>query len=174
MTSTDKESSTIEKLNLKLFEFKTELDRIKYNIITAEVLNVILYIGEIISFMVLKGLDTPTIITNLIFTYVIVKGFNLIIFGSRIGRYIKRKKIKLEINNIEREMTLSEMKPKKDKVSVNDRTMDLFEKDINYNNVYSYSFVANENIDNFKTDIGIGEESKKYKRVLKINGKRDN
>ena len=108
----------LENLSLKLNTAKKELSSNKIDTIFGEILNTVIVAGEIVLYVGLNStLPTATLITVMALFYIPTKGMNLVSEGSRIGRYIKRKKLNATIRDLDEkipqlEKTLTDMKAK--------------------------------------------------------------
>lgn len=108
----------LEALSSKLNTAKKELSSNKIDTIFGEILNTLIIGGEIVLYVVLNStLPTAALITLMALFYIITKGTNLLAEGSRIGKYIKRKKINETIRELDEkipqlEKILTDMKTK--------------------------------------------------------------
>lgn len=108
----------LEDLISKLNTTKERLSSNKLNIIIGEILNTAIIGEEIALYVVLNSiLPTAALITVMALFYIFAKGISLAIAGSRIGRYIERKKLNATIKDLDEkipklEKTLKDMKEK--------------------------------------------------------------
>lgn len=108
----------LEDLSSKLNTAKRELSSNKLDTILGEVLNTVIIGGEIVLYVALNStLPTAVLITIMSLVYIPTKGVNLVSSGSRIGRYIKRKKLNATIRDLDEkipqlEKFLTDMKEK--------------------------------------------------------------
>ena len=108
----------LENLSLKLNTAKKELSSNKIDTIFGEILNTLIVAGEIVLYVALNStLSTAALIIVMALFYIPTKGMTLELEGSRIGRYIKRKKLNATIRDLDEkipqlEKTLTDMKAK--------------------------------------------------------------
>lgn len=108
----------LENLNQELIAAKSELTENKANTIFAELGNLVIIGGGIfLSIELFPVVSTQSLIYMLIGTYAIIKSISLVMYGTRIGRYKKNKKLKstiesLEENSVQLEAELKNLKEK--------------------------------------------------------------
>lgn len=108
----------LENLNQELIAAKSELTENKANTIFAELGNLVIIGGGIfLSIELFPVVSTQSLIYMLIGTYAIIKSISLVMYGTRIGRYKKNKKLKstiesLEENSVQLEAELKILKEK--------------------------------------------------------------
>lgn len=108
----------LENLNQELITAKSELTENKANTIFAELGNLVIIGGGIfLSIELFPVVSTQSLIYMLIGTYAIIKSISLVMYGTRIGRYKKNKKLKstiesLEENSVQLEAELKNLKEK--------------------------------------------------------------
>lgn len=108
----------LENLSLKLNTAKKELSSNKIDIILGEILNTLIVAGEIFIYVVLNStVSAAALIAAMALFYIPTKGMTLMAEGSRIGRYIKWKKLNATIRDLDEkipqlEKTLTDMKAK--------------------------------------------------------------
>ncbi len=108
----------LENLNQELIAAKSELTENKANTIFAELGNLVIIGGGIfLSIELFPVVSTQSLIYMLIGTYAIIKSISLVMYGTRIGRYKKNKKLKstiesLEENSVQLETELKILKEK--------------------------------------------------------------
>ena len=103
----------LENLNQELITAKSELTENKANTIFGELGNLVI----ILSIELFPVVSTQSLICMLIGTYAIIKSISLALYGTRIGRYKKNKKLKstiesLEENSVQLEAELKNLKEK--------------------------------------------------------------
>ena len=105
----------LENLNQELITAKSELTA---NTIFGELGNLVIIGGGIfLSIELFPVVSTQSLICMLIGTYAIIKSISLALYGTRIGRYKKNKKLKstiesLEENSVQLEAELKNLKEK--------------------------------------------------------------
>lgn len=108
----------LENLNQELIAAKSELTENKANTIFGELGNLVIIGGGIfLSIELFPVVSTQSLIYMLIGTYAIIKSISLVMYGTRIGRYKKNKKLKstiesLEENSVQLEAELKNLKEK--------------------------------------------------------------
>lgn len=108
----------LENLNQELIAAKSELTENKANTIFGELGNLVIIGGGIfLSIELFPVVSTQSLIYMLIGTYAIIKSISLVMYGTRIGRYKKNKKLKstiesLEKNSVQLEAELKNLKEK--------------------------------------------------------------
>lgn len=108
----------LENLNQELITAKSELTENKANTIFGELGNLVIIGGGIfLSIELFPVVSTQSLICMLIGTYAIIKLISLALYGTRIGRYKKNKKLKstiesLEKNSVQLEAELKNLKEK--------------------------------------------------------------
>ena len=108
----------LENLNQELITAKSELTENKANTIFAELGNLVIIGGGIfLSIELFPVVSTQSLIYMLIGTYAIIKSISLVMYGTRIGRYKKNKRLKstiesLEKNSVQLEAELKNLKEK--------------------------------------------------------------
>ena len=108
----------LENLNQELISAKRKLTENKANTIFAELGNLVIIGGGIfLSIELFPVVSTQLLIYQLIGTYAILKSIILAMYGTRIGRYKKNKKLKssietLEENSVQLEAELKNLKEK--------------------------------------------------------------
>ena len=108
----------LENLNQELITAKSELTENKANTIFGELGNLVIIGGGIfLSIELFPVVSTQSLIYMLIGTYSIIKSISLVMYGTRIGRYKKNKKLKstiesLEENSVQLEVELKNLKEK--------------------------------------------------------------
>ena len=108
----------LENLNQELITAKSELTENKANTIFGELGNLVIIGGGIfLSIELFPVVSTQSLICMLIGTYAIIKSISLAMYGTRIGRYRKNKKLKstiesLEKNSVQLEAELKNLKEK--------------------------------------------------------------
>lgn len=108
----------LENLNQELIAAKSELTENKANTIFGELGNLVIIGGGIfLSIELFPVVSTQSLIYMLIGTYAIIKSISLVMYGTRIGRYKKNKKLKstiesLEENSVQLEAELKILKEK--------------------------------------------------------------
>lgn len=106
----------LENLNQELITAKSELTENKANTIFGELGNLVIIGGGIfLSIELFPVVSTQSLIYMLIGTYAIIKSISLSLYGTRIGRYKKNKKLKstiesLEENSVQLEAELKNLK----------------------------------------------------------------
>ena len=158
----------LENLSLKLNTAKKELSSNKSDTIFGEILNTLIVAGEIVLYVGLNStLPTAALITVMALFYIPTKGMNLVSEGSRIGRYIKRKKLNATIRDLDEkipqlEKTLTDMKAKT-KYNVEYATIDESKSASHISNAYRDLFVYMQSY--------VNEEPKEVK-VLSLTRKK--
>lgn len=108
----------LENLNQELIAAKSELTENKANTIFGELGNLVIIGGGIfLSIELFPVVSTQSLIYMLIGTYAIIKSISFVMYGTRIGRYKKNKKLKstiesLEENSVQLEAELKNLKEK--------------------------------------------------------------
>lgn len=108
----------LENLNQELISAKRKLTENKANTLFGELGNLVIIGGGIfLSIELFPVVSTQLLIYQLIGTYAILKSIILAMYGTRIGRYKKNKKLKssietLEENSVQLEAELKKMKEK--------------------------------------------------------------
>ena len=108
----------LENLNQELITAKSELTENKANTIFGELGNLVIIGGGIfLSIELFPVVSTQSLIYMLIGTYAIIKSISIALYGTRIGRYKKNKKLKssiesLEKNSVQLEAELKNLKEK--------------------------------------------------------------
>jgi len=107
----------LENLNQELIAAKSELTENKANTIFGELGNLVIIGGGILSIELFPVVSTQSLIYMLIGTYAIIKSISIALYGTRIGRYKKNKKLKssiesLEKNSVQLEAELKNLKEK--------------------------------------------------------------
>lgn len=138
----------LENLNQELITAKSELTENKANTIFGELGNLVIIGGGIfLSIELFPVVSTQSLICMLIGTYAIIKLISLALYGTRIGRYKKNKKLKssiesLEKNSVQLEAELKNLKEKA-KYRVESDTKDYCAQ---YGSTKSASEVLNEDL----------------------------
>lgn len=138
----------LENLNQELITAKSELTENKANTIFAELGNLVIIGGGIfLSIELFPVVSTQSLIYMLIGTYAIIKSISLVMYGTRIGRYKKNKKLKstiesLEENSVQLEAELKNLK-EKSKYRVESDTKDYCAQ---YGSTKNASEVLNEDL----------------------------
>ncbi len=95
----------IENLKLKLEDYSKKLDQNKFDIIGGEIISTVLIATEIgLAIAFNSVLTLKELILLMTLSYLSVKGLFSFMYGTRIGRYIKKKKLTSEIEKIESEI----------------------------------------------------------------------
>ena len=108
----------LENLNQELITAKSELTENKANTIFGELGNLVIIGGGIfLSIELFPVVSTQSLIYMLIGTYAIIESISIALYGTRIGRYKKNKKLKssiesLEKNSVQLEAELKNLKEK--------------------------------------------------------------
>lgn len=142
----------LENLNQELIAAKSELTENKANTIFAELGNLVIIGGGIfLSIELFPVVSTQSLIYMLIGTYAIIKSISLVMYGTRIGRYKKNKKLKstiesLEENSVQLEAELKNLKEKA-KYRVESDTKDYCAQ---YGSIKNASEVLNEDLGKVK------------------------
>lgn len=108
----------LENLNQELIAAKEKLIDNKERTINGELCNLVIIGGGIfLSIELFPVVSTQSLIYMLIGTYAIIKSISLALYGTRIGRYKKNKKLKstiesLEENSLQLEAELKNLKEK--------------------------------------------------------------
>ena len=138
----------LENLNQELITAKSELTENKANTIFGELGNLVIIGGGIfLSIELFPVVSTQSLIYMLIGTYAIIKSISLVMYGTRIGRYKKNKRLKstiesLEKNSVQLEAELKNLKEKA-KYRVESDTKDYCAQ---YGSTKSASEVLNEDL----------------------------
>lgn len=140
-------------LETEIKNIKDKLEDNKTKSMTAEFLTFEILFGEIIIFAFSKdAASTSSLITSMSIFYAAVKALSLLTLGSRIPRYIKKKKLTTAISNLEKEKVMLETK-EENKTKTNN---------ISNNNIRTYN-----NILNYQSPNKYISKEKCKKRVLK-------
>lgn len=108
----------LENLNQELIAAKEKLIDNKERTINGELCNLVIIVGLImLAIAIFPVVSTQSLIYMLIGTYAIIKSISLALYGTRIGRYKKNKKLKstiesLEENSVQLEAELKNLKEK--------------------------------------------------------------
>lgn len=108
----------LENLNQELIAAKEKLIDNKERTINGELCNLVIIVGLImLAIAIFPVVSTQSLICMLIGTYAIIKSISLALYGTRIGRYKKNKKLKstiesLEENSVQLEAELKNLKEK--------------------------------------------------------------
>jgi hypothetical protein len=152
----------IEKLNKELEDAVNDLSTNKFKIISSEILNIVILGGEIYLFIIfnMSPVNTSLLLACLAMFYISTKGLILSIFGTRIGRFKKRKKLINTIKELEETIPKLEKELENIKKKVEYSTYSETKLDNNMANIYQ-DLDKDESIISDKTNVKILKLTKK-------------
>ena len=97
-----KKENELEDLTFKLNNFKNKLSDNKRNMIFGEITTAFILCGELVLFFIFNPvISIETLIAVMSIFYLTTKSLNLGTYGTRIGRYMKKRKLTSTIEEIE-------------------------------------------------------------------------